>query len=329
MRSTTPHRWTQDDIFELSAETFSMLPRPSGAAIDAFVTLLKEYWPGASTETRDRVARSLREGRHGCGRVLSALDRLVAVDAAPRIVQRLSVTPPPLAVRPDWTAARVGTEHPAVLGAPRAPLLSSQATPLGDASAADGGSEIADDPNKGLALSMFADLMDQDCLTDMASFADEADGTDGTADGIGEPGVEGRAGEGAAHARAIMRRVLVTGERAPSIQPRAVAEALDGASDHVWALAEALHLPEPEARIVLSNVPGTLIALRALGVSAARAVRLTERWHGVESAPLLTAYRTLRLAQCMDAIADWRNLAAQGEQTANDDRAARGLSRTG
>ena len=277
MRAAAP-QWTQDDILVAAAETFSLLPRPSGAATDAFTALLVEYWPSAEAETRGRVNALLRGSAHCSARVIEVLDMVSApvaerVRRAPRIrsaaaapkrasAGRVAVTPPPLAPGADT-----------------------------------------------LAQCMWSDMADQDRMVDEAGDGDVAT----------DPVVPSDIEEGnAAHARALLRRVALTGERGPVVQPRSIAERLDASDGHVAVLADLLHLPESDAGVVLSNVPGTLIALRTLGVSAGRAVRLVAKWHGVESAPLLPAYRGLRLTQCLDAVADWRNIAARGEEVAND-----------
>ena len=74
MTISSSGNWTGDDILLASAETYSLLPRPSGTATSAFLTLLREYWPAASGGTRAKVAQCLRCSARTATRVLDALD---------------------------------------------------------------------------------------------------------------------------------------------------------------------------------------------------------------------------------------------------------------
>ena len=300
-RSTAP-RWTQDDILLAAAETFSLLPRPSGAAIEAFVALLGEYWPSASAQTRGKVGALLRGSPRSSPRVIEMLD-LVSAPVAKR-------APKPSARNITIRSVTVGRadaegEHRRQTLSP--PPLNAM-PPITDRTA-----------QEDLATSMWADMDDQDRMTEDLSDAVEATWTSASNEAA-TPLPSADEEDAAAHARAMLRRVALTGERGPVIQPRSIAERLARVEDYVPALADLLHLSESEGRAVLTTVPGTLIALRSLGVPAGRAVRLTARWHGVEPAPLLPPYRGLRLTQCLDAVADWRNISARGDEVANEDK---------
>ena len=278
----SPAVWTQDDIIVSAAETFALLPRPSGAAMEAFTALLTEYWPSTSADARAQVSSTLRGSRRVSARVVAVLD---AVSAAP-------------------VASKPRMARDMTVRASSRPLSRRRVAPPPLAAEAD------DAP---LAATMWAEMNDQDRMTeDLMPALDAIWDADAASD------VAGADETGAAHARAVLRRVALTGERGPVVQPRSIAERLEGAEHHADALADLLHLPREEGRAVLGNVPGTLIALRTLGIAAQRAVRLAAKWHGVDPAPLLPAYRGLRLTQCLDAVSEWRTVAAREEAVAND-----------
>ena len=304
MRLTAP-RWTQDDILLAAAETFALLPRPSGAAVEAFTALLLEYWPSTGAETREKVEALLRGSRRCSPRVIEMLD-FVSAPVAKRVqrspeserpqARAITVTARQPVQTPETTATRGSVGARQTVSPP--PLVEPE-------SAAEG-----------FHVDMVAEMNDQDRMMDEEFLLQR----DAMLESMAEAELPSEESEdAAAHARALLRRVALTGERGPVIQPRSIADRLDASDDYAATLADLLHLPREDGGVVLSNVPGTLIALRTLGVSAGRAVRLVARWHGVEPAPLLPAYRGLRLTQCLDAVADWRNIAARADEVANDD----------
>ena len=298
-----PDAWTQDDIVVSAAETFALLPRPSGAAMEAFTALLTEYWPTTGAKARADVSATLRRSRRVSARVIAVLDAIASDATAPDMTAAAagSASEPVFASRSRASAARDITVRVSTSRRPLAP------PPL-----------VADEDN--LATTMWAEMNDQDRMTeDLMPALDEIWGEDAAAEDE----------DGAAHARALLRHAALTGERGPVVQPRSIAERLDTADHYADALSDLLHLPRAEGRAVLSNVPGTLIALRTLGLAARRAVGLVARWHGVDAAPLLPAYRGLRLTQCLDAVSDWRTIAAREDRIANDRENGERVSLTG
>ena len=101
MRSSDPTTvaWSGDDILSTAAETYALLPRPSGATTAAFATLMREYWPGASAGTRLEVGQALRSSRRIARNVLDLLERLEIGETEPVLEAEPSeddATPPSL-----------------------------------------------------------------------------------------------------------------------------------------------------------------------------------------------------------------------------------------
>ena len=135
--------WTGDDILLASAETYALLPRPSGTATAAFLTLLREYWPGSSGGTRAKVSQCLRGSARTALRVLEALDEyeggsdadgLLIVEDEP--ASSLAEAELRLGDTPATEAAPAHVEVQAAVAAP-APVLAEAPIATGSAHARD------------------------------------------------------------------------------------------------------------------------------------------------------------------------------------------------
>ena len=287
--------WTRDDILLATVETYSLLPRPSRASTDAFLTLLREYWPTASAGTRAHVETALRGNRRIDYRALEALDELTEGGTARTEAHERVASEP---VETDW--ARKLREREARLRRVRTLERHShqareraRAVSAPHLSAAPPARAATDEPVRAVAKTLHTP-------------SPEATSVSRTSEP--RPVAE--------HARELLRHLAVTGEPGPSIQiPESVRRLRE--TDMPWVeLAVLLRLPSEAGNWIVADARGSAVALRALGVPTADAVELVDRWHHGAPDGFAETFESLSLEECLKVVSTWRNATSDAQSDA-------------
>lgn len=292
--------WTRDDILLATVETYGLLPRPSRASTDAFLTLLREYWPTASAGTRAHVETTLRGNRRIDYRALEALDELT--EGAAASAQTSEPAQANKAVETDW--ARKLREREARLRRTRG--LERHGHETRERAHAV--------PTPHLTAPHLRAEPVRAATPDTIRPAAKTLQTPTAAPANAPASAEAR--PVADHARELLRHLAVTGEPGPSIQITESVRRLRE-TDMPWVeLAVLLRLPSEAGNWIVADARGSAVALRALGVPTADAVDLVGRWHHRAPEGFATTYESLSLEECLKVVSTWRN-AASDEQDAS------------
>ena len=290
-------RWTGDDILRDAAETFSLLPRPGGAAREAFLTLLTGYWPGASAGTRAAVATALRGSPRVTRDVLDALDVLIdggtAVSGADT---DNAIELPTVIARAAGVAHRDGLRVTAAVSGRAEPLRAEHGTER-DGARTERRARVA--PPALAAPEPDADESPEPAAAHEPASPEQSLAADG---------------DRAAHARRVIAQLALDDSGAvPELQPERIERELEAAERPAPAIARLLDIAPARAAAVVAvpRARGTAVALRALGVGSVRAERLIARWRGRAPADFRESYEALRPADCLQTVAGWRRTDAE------------------